>query len=127
MKRRQEVRLVVWQKTDLGYKVIINSQYQGLIYNNEIFDKVSLGDNRKGYVKKLREDGKIDISLQKQGYQAVSDMSNIIMRKLQENGGLLEMGDKSSPEEIREIFGMSKKSFKKILGGLYRAGEIEIF
>ena len=122
-----EVRLVVWQKTDLGYKVIINSQYQGLIYNNEIFERVGLGDNRKGFIKKVREDGKVDVSLQKQGYQAVSDMSNVVLRKLHEFGGVLEMGDKSSPDEIKEVFGMSKKNFKKILGGLYKAGEIEIY
>lgn len=123
----QEVRIVVWQQTDLGYKVIVNSEYQGLIYHNEIFGEVRLGDNRKGYIKKLREDGKIDVALQKQGYEAVSDMSNIILRSLSENGGVLELGDKSSPDEIREAFGMSKKNFKKILGGLYKAGQVEIF
>ena len=123
----QEVNLVVWQQTDLGFKVIINSKYQGLIYNNEIFEKVKLGDNRKGFIKKLREDGKIDVALQRQGYQARSDMSNIILRKLQEEGGVLGIGDKSSPEEIEEEFGMSKKNFKKIIGGLYKSGQIEIF
>lgn len=123
----QEVRIVVWQQTDLGYKVIVNSEYQGLIYHNEIFGEVRLGDKRKGYIKKLREDGKIDVALQKQGYEAVSDMSNIILRSLSENGGVLELGDKSSPDEIREAFGMSKKNFKKILGGLYKAGQVEIF
>jgi len=122
-----EVRIVVWQQTDLGYKVIINSEYQGLIYNNEIFERIRLGENRKGFIKKVREDGKVDVALQKQGYEAVSDMSSIIMRKLSEAGGVLEMGDKSSPEDIKEVFGMSKKNFKKILGGLYKAGQIEIF
>ncbi len=123
----EEVRLVIWQQTDLGYKVIINSEYQGLIYNNEIFGEVRLGDNCKGFIKKLREDGKIDVALQKQGYEAVADMSNIILRSLSENGGVIELGDKSSPDDIREAFGMSKKNFKKILGGLYKAGQVEIF
>lgn len=123
----QEVKIVIWQKTDLGFKVIINGEFIGLIYSNEIFDKVSLGDNRKGFIKHIREDGKIDVSLQKQGYEAVTDASEEVLKAIEENGGVLDLGDKSTPEEIHEQFGISKKNFKKVLGGLYKAGKIEIF
>ena len=123
----EEVEAQVWQKTDLGYKVVINGKCQGLIYSNEIFDDIQIGDKRKAFVKLMREDGKIDLALQKQGYAAVTDMSTIVLIKIQEEGGVLALGDKSSPEEIKEHFGMSKKNFKKILGGLYKAGQVEIF
>ncbi len=123
----EEVNVHIWQRTDLGYKVVINGAFQGLIYSNEIFEQVTIGDSRKAYVKKVREDGKVDLSLQKQGYDAVKDMSAQVLDKVIENGGVLDVGDKSSPEEIKDEFGMSKKNFKKILGGLYKAGEIEIF
>ncbi|MBO3697071.1 S1 RNA-binding domain-containing protein [Fabibacter sp. E12] len=122
-----EVKVHIWQRTDLGFKVVINEMCQGLIYSNEIFEELTIGDERRAYVKTIREDGKIDLSLQKQGYEAVKDMSTDILEQLISAGGVLEMGDKSSPEEIKEAFGMSKKNFKKILGGLYKAGKIEIF
>ncbi len=123
----QEVKVHIWQRTDLGYKVVINEMCQGLIYNNEIFEDLTIGDEKKAFVKTIREDGKIDLSLQKQGYEAVKDMSTNILDQIVAAGGVLEMGDKSSPEDIKEAFGMSKKNFKKILGGLYKAGKIEIF
>lgn len=123
----QQVKMVIWQKTDLGYKVVINGQFVGLIYNNEIFEKLKLGDNKTGYVKRIREDGKIDASLQKQGYEAVTDSSDDILMSIESNGGVLALGDKSTPEEIQEQFGISKKNFKRVLGGLYKAGKIEIF
>ncbi len=122
-----EVKIHIWQKTDLGYKVVINEMCQGLIYANEVFEQITIGDEKKGFVKTIREDGKIDLSLQKQGYEAVKDMSTDIIDQLMAAGGVLEMGDKSSPEAIKDAFGMSKKNFKKILGGLYKAGKIEIF
>lgn len=123
----EEVKVHIWQRTDLGYKVVINEMCQGLIYNNEIFEDLTIGDEKKAFVKTVREDGKIDLSLQKQGYEAVRDMSTNILDQIVAAGGILEMGDKSSPEDIKEAFGMSKKNFKKILGGLYKAGKIEIF
>lgn len=122
-----EVWMDIWQRTDLGYKVVINGNCLGLIYENEIFERVSIGDRRRAFIKQVREDGKVDVALQKQGYAAVQDMSSIVLDALEDNGGSLEIGDKSSPEEIKETFGMSKKNFKKILGGLYKAGTIEIF
>lgn len=121
-----EVDLIIWHKTDLGFKVIINQEHVGLIYENEVFENLYAGQFHKGYIKHIREDNKIDISLQKQGYQAVIDSSDQIILAIQANGGTLPIGDKSSPEEIKERFNMSKKNFKKILGGLYKAGEIQI-
>lgn len=123
----QEVKLVVWQRTDLGYKVIINGEFVGLVYNNEIFEKIKLGDNKVGYIKHIREDGKVDVSLQKKGYEAVTDASDDILKAIEENDGVLDLGDKSTPEEIQDQFGISKKNFKRVLGGLYKAGKIEIF
>lgn len=123
----QEVDVIVWQRTDLGFKVIINQKYEGLIYENEIFQKVDVGDTRTAFIKKLREDGKIDVALQRQGYTVVKDMSAVVLQKIKDAGGVLDLGDKSSPEDIKEQMGMSKKNFKKILGGLYKSGEVEIF
>ena len=123
----QLVKAFVWQKSDLGWKVIINEQYQGLIYTNEVFEKIQIGDLKEAYIKKLREDGKIDVALQRQGYLAARDMSEAVLQKIKEAGGVLDLGDKSSPEDIKAELSMSKKNFKKILGGLYKAGEIEIF
>ncbi len=123
----KEVQCVIWQPTDLGFKVIINSLAEGLIYHDEIFESVNPGDNKKAYIKKIREDGKIDISLQKQGYQAVVDLSDRVLQAIDEAEGVLPLGDKSSPEEIKSYFGISKKNFKKILGGLYKSGRVEIF
>ncbi len=121
-----EVTLVIWQRTDLGFKVIINGEFVGLVYKNEIFETIRLGENRKGYIKHIREDGKIDVSLQKQGYEAVTDASDQILAAIEEDGGVLALGDKSPSEDIQERFGISKKNFKRVLGGLYKAGKIEI-
>ena len=121
-----EVTLVIWQRTDLGFKVIINGEFVGLVYKNEIFETIRLGENRKGYIRHIREDGKIDVSLQKQGYEAVTDASDQIMAAIEEDGGVLALGDKSPSEDIQERFGISKKNFKRVLGGLYKAGKIEI-
>lgn len=123
----QLVNAHIWQRTDLGWKVIVNEMYLGLIYANEVFEKLQTGDQKKAYIKKLREDGKIDVALQRQGYLAAKDMSQAVLQKIKEKGGVLDLGDKSSPEDIKEELSMSKKNFKKILGGLYKAGEIEIF
>tara|TARA_A100000171_G_scaffold52956_1_gene74609 strand:+ start:1747 stop:2577 length:831 start_codon:yes stop_codon:yes gene_type:complete len=121
-----KVGILIWQETNLGFKVVVNKTYQGLVFHNEIFDHLEIGDERSGYVKAIREDGKLDISLQRQGYEAVKDMSQVVLDKIKVTGSLA-LGDKSSPEEIKYKLGMSKKNFKKILGGLYKAGQVEIF
>jgi len=120
-----EVSLLVWQKTDLGYTVIINHAHKGLVFENEIFQDLNVGEKLKGYVKKVREDNKIDISLQAIGYLKFNDKnSELIYMALQENQGFLPLTDKSSPEDIYAQFGMSKKAFKKSIGALYKQKRI---
>ena len=127
VKEGDEVALVVLQKTDLGYSVIINHAHKGLIFDNEIFQEIRVGDKLKGYVKKVRDDKKIDISIQAIGFRNFNDAnSELIYKKLEENNGFLPVTDKSSPEDIYSQFGISKKAFKKSLGALYKKRLVEI-
>ncbi|MGV3642378.1 MAG: S1 RNA-binding domain-containing protein [Adhaeribacter sp.] len=120
----QEVNLLIAGFTDLGFKAIINNQYLGILYRNEVFRPLHLGEHTRGFIRKIREDHKIDLSLQKAGYDEVADAANLVLDKLQAAGGKLLLSDKSSPEEIYQLLGMSKKTFKKAIGALYRAGKI---
>ena len=122
----QEVDLLVAGFSDLGIKVIINNQYLGMLYKNEVFRPLSVGDKTRGYIRKIREDHKIDVSLQKAGYEEVSDAADLVLDKLKAAGGKLALSDKSSPEEIYAALGMSKKTFKKAIGSLYREGKITL-
>lgn len=115
-----EVDLLVSEKTDLGYKVIIDDVHQGLVYANEVFRELNVGESLKGFVKNIREDGKIDISLQKQGYENVEPNAMKILKLLKEKEGFLALTDKSQPEAIYAQLEMSKKTFKKAIGGLYK-------
>lgn len=122
----QEVDLIIWQKTELGYKVIINNSHSGIIYNNEIFQEVNIGDNLKGYIKKLRNDEKIDVTLSKPGYEKVGGLAEQILDAIKASNGFLPLNDKSDPELIQKQFGISKKNFKKAIGSLYKEKLIEI-
>lgn len=122
----QEVDLIIGEETDLGVKVIINKSHTGLLYRNEIFQPIKPGQKIKGFIKKLREDEKIDVALQQQGYQAALTEKDQILQKLKSAGGFLEVNDKSSPEQIKHMFGISKKVFKKAIGALYKEREITI-
>lgn len=127
LEENQKVDLLVFEKTDMGYNVIINNLYKGLVYENEIFRRLAWGDQTTGYIKNIREDGKIDVSLQPLGFRNARDEnSRIILEKLQENGGVLHLSDSSDPMDIQEQLGMSKKAFKKAIGGLYREGLITL-
>ena len=127
VKEGEEVSLVVLQKTDLGYSVIINHAHKGLIFDNEIFQEIRVGDRLNAYVKKIRDDQKIDISIQPIGFRKFNDSnSELIFKKLEENNGFLAITDKSSPDEIYTQFGISKKAFKKSLGALYKQKKIDI-
>ncbi|MDA8895901.1 S1-like domain-containing RNA-binding protein [Bacteroidia bacterium] len=126
LEERQEVELIIAQKTPLGFKVIIEQCYIGLIYDNEIFSAIKVGDTTKGYISKIREDGKIDVALQKGGAEKATDLSGIILEKLRENKGFLAVHDKTDPDLIKKMFAVSKKTFKKALGTLYRNQEITI-
>ena len=123
----EEVELLVLQKTDIGFSVIVNNAHKGLIFKNEIFKELNIGDKLNGFVKKIREDNKIDISIQPIGYDNFNDTnSELIYRALVENKGFLAVTDKSSPNEIYSQFGISKKAFKKSIGALYKQRKITI-
>ncbi|EJX10488.1 RNA-binding S1 domain-containing protein [gut metagenome] len=115
-----EVNILVWQKTDLGFKSIIDNKYSGLLYENEIFTPLSAGMQLRAYVKQVREDGKVDLMLQKPGFAKVGDFSKMLLDYLREQGGRIALTDKSPAEEIYEVFGVSKKTFKKGVGDLYK-------
>jgi len=121
-----EVQLMVYEKSDIGYNCVINETYGGLLYKTEVFQTLEPGQKITGYIKKLREDGKIDLSLQKSGYVTVDDFSQKILNILKEQGGTISVGDKSSPETIYELFGVSKKIYKKAIGALYKKRLITI-
>ncbi len=122
----QEVDLLLVSLTDLGYNAIVNGAKWGILYHNEVFQVLRQGDRVKGYIKKLREDGKIDLSLQKQGYAGVKDVTTTILELLRARGGFIDVTDKSDPELIYELFGMSKKTYKKAIGALYKQRLITI-
>lgn len=122
----QAVDLMLADQTDLGYKAIINHSVWGVLYQSEIFQELTIGQKISGWVKKVREDGKIDLCLQKPGYEKVPDFAEQIIQKIAAHGGYMEITDKSGPEEISEIFGVSKKTFKKAIGALYKARRITL-
>lgn len=116
----QEVDIMIYNRTDLGYKAIINNMHWGVLYENEIFKPLNVGDKMKAFVKKIREDDKIDLYLNKSGYNQIDSISEKILAKLEENNNFLAISDKSEPQEIYETFGISKKAFKKAIGNLYK-------
>lgn len=120
----QEVRLLVYDETDLGYMAIINNLYAGMLYRNEVFEPLVVGDTRTGYIRKIREDGKIDLRLSREGVAAIADGKDIILEKLKAAGGFLPYHDKTEADTLKKAFQMSKKTFKKAIGGLYRDGVI---
>lgn len=120
LKIGQEVDLLVFEETDMGMNVIINSKYKGLIYENEIFQRIKIGTQTKGYVKNIREDKRIDVSLQKQGYENIEPNAERILTKLKSNNGFLDINDKSDANYVMYQLEMSKKTFKKAVGALYR-------
>lgn len=120
------VDLLVAEKTDMGFKAIINNQHWGLIHKNEVFKFLRSGMQEKGFIKELRADGKISLSLQPVGQEAASSLSEQILARLREQGGSLALSDKSEPAAITQAFGVSKGNFKKAIGGLFKQGLIVI-
>lgn len=116
----QEVEVLVWQRTDLGYKVIVENRCGGLVYQGEVFQSLAPGMKLTAYVRQVRGDGKIDLTLQKDGVKKVKDFSETLLRFIKDNGGRTTLNDKSAAEEIYEAFGVSKKTFKKAVGDLYK-------
>lgn len=126
VKEKDPVQLIIYRRTDLGYAVIINNLHNGLLHSNEVFQKIQIGQKLEGFIKTVRPDNKIDVSIGKAGYQRVEGETEKIIRLLQENDGYLPYHDKSEPEAIYDFFGMSKKAFKMALGKLYKERKVEL-
>lgn len=125
-KKGDKVELIMMNESELGWNVVVNKKYIGLIYASDVYKKVYPLSEEEGYIKAIREDGKIDVSLQPEGFENIDEFRQKILNKLEENFGLLHLSDKSSPEEIKDELQMSKKNFKKALGGLYKDKIIDI-
>lgn len=122
----EEVDLIIAERSQLGYKAIVNGKHWGMIFPSDVFGKLFIGKKLKGYIKQVREDGKIDLSLQKVGVAKMDDLSSKIIDLLEKKGGFLPLNDKSSPEAIFDAFRTSKGTYKKTIGGLYKQGKIRI-
>ena len=122
----EEVDLIVSHITEAGINVIINEQFKGLMYQNEVFEDFRTGDRIIGYIKNIRPDGKIDVSRTKLGFEKVTDNTSKILMELDYNNGFLGLNDKSHPDEIKTVLGMSKKTFKQTIGVLYKEHKILI-
>ncbi len=116
----EAVDLLVWQKTEMGYKVIINNEHQGLVYTNQVFRPIHVGEQVRGYIGQVRPDGKIDVMLQPSGRQQTIDFADTLTDYLIAHGGYCPYDDKTDPEIIKKVFGVSKKTFKRAVGELYR-------
>jgi predicted RNA-binding protein (virulence factor B family) len=126
LRNGDKVDLIMMNESELGWNVIINKEYIGLIYTTDVFKKLYPLSEEMGYIKTIREDGKIDVTLQPQGFENVDEFKQKIIDKLNDNYGLLYLSDKSSPDEIKDELQMSKKNFKKAIGSLYKDKVIEI-
>ncbi len=122
----QQVDLIIAERSQLGYKAIVNGKHWGMIFPSDVFGKLFIGKTLKGYIKQIREDGKIDLALQKVGVAKMDDLSSKILEQLEKKGGFLPLNDKSSPEAIFAAFRTSKGTYKKTIGGLYKQGKIVI-
>lgn len=125
-KHGDEVDLLVWQKTELGFKVIVDNKFSGLVYENQVYRHLTTGDKLKGYIDHVRKDGKIDITIQPTGRRQTEEFSESLLRYLQENNGHCDLGDKSPAELISDRFKVSKKTYKKAIGDLYKRQLITI-
>ncbi len=124
---RQKVDVLVVQQQEIGYRVIVDGKHWGMIYNNELYQQVNIGEHHTGFIKQVRQDdGKIDVTLAKIEKMRIDDVADDILRFLQENGGAMTLNDKSSPEDILKVFNCSKKDFKKALGLLYKQHKITL-
>ena len=126
LEQGDEVNLLITEESDLGYSAVINQRYMGLLYHNEVFEDLKAGDQRRGFIKKIREGNKIDLSLQVIGFRHILDLKDSLMINLEEHNGSILLGDKSSPEDIYNRLKISKKAFKKAIGSLYKERLIEI-
>lgn len=121
-----EVDVLVWQRTDIGFKAIVDNRFAGMFFDTDVFREIHSGDRLRAYVRQVRPDGKIDLALQRKGQRGVVDFAEVLLAHLQRGGGHSELGDHSDPEQIYALFGVSKKVFKKAVGDLYRRRLITI-
>ncbi|WP_025740311.1 CvfB family protein [Aquimarina pacifica] len=121
-----EVDLIASHPSPQGWNMIVNQKHLGLVYADEIFQKINPGDQLKGFIKKIRPDGKIDLTLQRHGFRGIEPNADQVLKELVSSGGFINLNDKSDPEDIKEVFQLSKKSFKKAIGALYKARKISI-
>jgi len=127
LKVGDKVDLIVGRSTNIGFTVLVNQEYEGLLYKNELYQKIEEGQKLVGYIKKIREDEKLDVSLQPLGFkQTIVKNEIIILNALRQNEGFIDLSDKSSPDDIKYKLGMSKKAFKKAIGGLFKQKLITI-
>ena len=125
VKPREEVSLLVASESEIGFRVIVNNRHWGMIYRNQIFRPVAVGDRMKGYVRRITEDNRIDVSLQQTGFAQVKDSAEVLLQLVRDNGGFLPLNDDSAPEEVTRLTGTSKKVFKRSLGMLLKRGAVE--
>ena len=123
---RQEVDLLVASESPIGYRVIINNRHWGMLYRNQLFRPIAVGDRTKGYVRKLTEDNRIDVSLQQEGFAQVKDSAEVLLQLVRDNGGFLPLNDDSAPEEVNRLTQTSKKVFKRSLGMLLNRGAVTV-
>jgi predicted RNA-binding protein (virulence factor B family) len=116
----QKVALLISDKTEMGFIAVINSTHKGILYKNEVFQPLKIGQEIDGFIKKVRDDKKIDLCLQEPGYKAISAQSRKIMDELQQRGGFIAVTDKCQPKVIADLFGISKKTYKNAIGNLYK-------
>jgi len=119
-KENEEVEILIHSQTEIGYKAIVNNAHWGILYENEVFSRLDVGDKLTAFIKKVRDDEKIDLSLNKAGFAQIDSISQMILDELHENEGYLPLTDKSNPNIIYNVFGISKKNFKKAVGYLYK-------
>ena len=125
-RRHQKVELLIAERTDLGYKAVIDQSVWGLIHNQDLFQQLRYGQKVSGFIKQVREDGKIDLLLEEPGYAPVTGLAKLIVEQLEQQGGYLPLNDRSSAEQIMARFGVSKKKFKMAIGSLYKQRLIEL-
>lgn len=123
---RQKVDLVVTQRTEIGYRVVVDGRHWGMIYQSETYQEINVGDHIDGYVKNIRPDGKVDVTIEKIQRMRVGDLAGNILDYLKDHGGRMAITDKSSPEDVRAAFNCSKKDFKKAIGQLYKEHKVQL-
>lgn len=120
----QKVALHISSRTEMGYVAVVDGTHKGILYRNEVFQPLKIGQEIEGFIKKVRDDGRLDLCLQKSGYKTIDTLSKKIMDKLQQQDGFLGLTDNSRPKVIADLFGVSKKTFKKAIGNLYKKRRI---